>query len=170
LLEVPFSSMSYSYPPPPQPGQPPTTTYAYGAYHPPPGVYGQPHTQAPGASPYPTAYSTHGYPTGVTGYGTWSGYAYNFAPGQRPLLQPLAGNVSRPPIQTAGVPTATSTSAAALTPRLTTFSSYSPSYPKESAAAASSGGTSGRGTRKQVNHKGLFAKECEFVTVRGLCY
>jgi transcription initiation factor TFIID subunit 13 len=150
--------MSYSYPPP-QPGQQPTTTYAYGAY--PPGIYGQPHPQTPGASPYPTAYSTHGYPTGVTGYGTWSGYAYNFAPGKRPLLQPLAGNVSSPP---------TSTSAAALTQRLTTFSSYSPSYPKESVAAANNGGTSGRSTRKQVNHKGLFAKECEFVTVCGLVF
>jgi transcription initiation factor TFIID subunit 13 len=34
---------------------------------------------------------------------------------------------------------------------------------KESVAAASSGGASGRGPRKQVNHKGLFSKECEIV-------
>jgi len=45
------------------------------------------------------------------------------------------------------------------TPRTTTFSAYSPSYPKESVAAASSGGATGRGPRKQVNHKGLFSKE-----------
>jgi hypothetical protein len=60
------------------------------------------------------------------------------------------------------IPTTTATTA--LAPRITTFSSYSPSYPKESTAAAGSGGISGRGPRKQVNHKGLFAKECEFVT------
>lgn len=149
-----LGSMSqYTYPPP-QPGQQPATTFQYGTFHPPPGAYGQPHPQTPGATPYAAAYANHPYPTGVTGYGAWPGYTYNFV-GQQPHIPGL----HRPPLQAVGLTTAASPQAV-LAPRTTTFNSYSPSYPKETVAVASSGGA-GRAPRKQVNHKGLFSKECE---------
>lgn len=146
--------MSYTYPPP-QPGQHTATTFPYGAYHPPPGIYG--HPQTPGTTPFPTAYPNH-YPTGVTGYGTWTGYAYGY-PGQQVQMQVP----SRPLVQTTTATAASASTPASTTPRTTTFTSYSPSYLKDSTAATGSGGAATRGPRKQANHKGLFTKECEFV-------
>jgi len=147
--------MSYPSYPLPQPA----TTFPYGTYHPPPGAYGQPLSQAtPGTTAYATAYPS-GYPTGVTGYGTWPGYAYSYAPGsQQPHIQ--SGGASRPFVHTAGVTSTASTTTSTLaTPRTTTFTSYTPSYLRESIAAASSGGATGRASRKQANFKGLFTKE-----------
>lgn len=141
--------MSYpTYPVTTQPGQQGATAYPYSTY--PPGPYGQ---STPGTTPYPT----YSYPTtGVTGYGTWP-YTYNYTPGPQ---QAKSAATSRPTVQTAGASSAASTLA---TPRTMTFTSYTPSHLKESVAAASSGGATGRGSRKQTNFKGLFTKECELV-------
>lgn len=140
---------------PATPAQPaagqPAMTFPYGTYHPPPGAYGQ----ATGATPYtwPT--------TGVTGYGTWPGYAYNYAPSTQKTHIQSGAQTSRPIIQTAGMQAAASTpTPGSATPRTTTFSSYTPSYLRESVAAAGSGGATGRGSRKQANFKGMFSKEC----------
>ena len=140
-----------------QPGQQ-ATTFPYGAYHPPPGPYGQALTHAPGATPYPSAYPSHYPTTGVTGYGSWP-YAYNYAPGSQHIQ---TAGASRPLVQTIGVPTATSIpTPTSATSRTTTFSAYTPSYLRESVAAAATGGATGRASRKQANFKGLFTKERE---------
>lgn len=158
-----------SYPnnttPTPQPGQQQPITFPYGTYHPPPGAYGQAHPQAPGVTAYPAM--NHTWPpagvSGVSGYGTWAGYTYSYAPGtQQQHLQP-GSHATRPLVQTTGVPPVGSTGSATpapATPRTTTFSAYTPHYNRESvAAAAGSGGASGRGSRKQANFKGMFSKE-----------
>ncbi|TFK42556.1 transcription initiation factor IID, 18kD subunit-domain-containing protein [Crucibulum laeve] len=144
-----------SYPPyTPTPGghPPPTsTTYPYGAYHPPPSAYGHPTT--PGAYPYQTASP---YQTGVTGYGWTYPYSYVHHP-QAPV------HVPRPPVQPATTVTVNPpTAAPAPTPtpqRTSTFTSYTPAYMRESVAAAGSGGTAGRGSRKQSNLRGIFTKD-----------
>lgn len=159
------ADMSYPTYPVTQPVQQASTTFSYGSYHPPPGTYGQPMTHAPGATPYPSTYPT--YPTtGVTGYGAWP-YTYNYAPGSQAHIQ--TAGPSRPIVQTAGVPTATSTSTPApMTPRTTTFSAYTPTYLRESVAAAGTGGATGRASRKQASYKGLFTKEREWHCV--ICF
>lgn len=141
--------MSYPHYTPSAGGHPPptSTTYPYGAYHPPHGAYG--HPQTPGAY----SYQAPAYQTGVTGYG-WT-YPYSYVPhpavhAQGPqTIAPITANV-------------TTTSAPPPAPqRSTTFTSYTPSYLRETVPVASSGGATGRGSRKQSNVKGLFTKERE---------
>ena len=43
----------------------------------------------------------------------------------------------------------------------TTFSTYNPTFVRDSAATGSGSGTGGRGPRRQSQLKGLFSKECE---------
>jgi transcription initiation factor TFIID subunit 13 len=151
--------MSYPTYPLTQPGQQ-ATTFPYGY----PGAYGQALTHTPGTTTYPSAYSSHGYPTtGVTGYGTWQ-YPYNYVPGSQHHIQ--TAGASRPFIQTVGVPTAASTpTPVSTTPRTTTFTAYTPSYLRESVTAASTGGATGRGSRKQTSFKGMFTKEREWALI-----
>lgn len=151
--------MSYSYHPSPG-GQQPPTGYPYGAYHTAtPGTYGQPGT-------YPTPYQATGaYQTGVTGYGAWP-YPYSYAPQQHPQS---SAHAQRPTLQTSVTPTS-STPAAPPLPQRSTFTSYTPSYLRESVAAAATGGATGRGSRKQSNFKGLFAKERESVALQVFCF
>jgi len=147
--------MSYpgytSTPPPPPPPtgsastQPPSTTpYPYGAYS---------YSPAPGTYGYPGAYQA-----GVTSYG-WT-YPYSYVP-QHPQGAAAAATASaytpRPPATpvTSHTPTPTS-----MPQRAPTFSSYTPSYTRESVASLNTGG--GRGGRRQSNLKGLFTKECAF--------
>ncbi|KAF8636679.1 hypothetical protein AX17_003485 [Amanita inopinata Kibby_2008] len=130
---------------------PSSTTYPYSAYH--PGVlsaYG--HPQTPGAYPYQAAGA---YQTGVTSYG-WT-YPYSYVP-QHPQT---AVHPQRPQSQTP-TSSATHTAAPAAPPipqRSSTFSSFTPSYLRDSVAAAATGGATGRGSRRQSNLKGLFTKE-----------
>lgn len=152
-LQLSRSAMSYSTYPTVQPGQP-ATTFPYGAYH--PSAYGQALTHTAGATSYPSGYPT--YSTGVTSYGTWPGYAYNYAPGSQHHIQTTSA--TRPTVQTVGMPTTTSAhTPASAAPRTTTFTAYTPSYLKESVVAAGTGGATGRGSRKQANFKGMFTKE-----------
>jgi len=139
-------SMSYSHY---QPGQHSAgTTYPY--YHPgTPGAYA--HPQTPG---YP---AFQGYATGVTGYGAWP-YPYTYIH-QQPAQ--TSQQAARPPVQTTVPPTTAYTPTPTVaTPKTTTFASYTPTYVRETAPAAASGGA-GRG-RKQANFKGLFSKERAF--------
>lgn len=139
-----------SYTPYTPPAVPPTSsTYPYGTPYAPHGTY----PQTPGAY----SYQPQPYQTGVTGYGwpypyaAYMPHAQQQVQAQRPVTQtpaPVAARTSTP-IAPPPVPQ-----------RTTTFTSYTPSYLRESAAASSSG-TSGRGPRKQSNVKGLFTKDCE---------
>jgi transcription initiation factor TFIID subunit 13 len=153
------AAMSYpQYTPPGNQPPPTSTTYPYGTYHPPPHVgYGLPQT----SGSYPSPYQTPGtYQTGVTSYG-WT-YPYSYVP-----QHPHSTHAPRPPVQTSATGTAQSTSTLNPPPvqqRSTTFTSYTPSYMRDSAAAAATGGATGRGSRKQSNIKGLFSKEREFKT------
>jgi transcription initiation factor TFIID subunit 13 len=138
--------MSYSHY---QPGQHPAgTTYPY--YHPgAPGAYA--HPQTPG---YPAYHQ--GYATGVTGYGAWP-FPYTYIP-QQPAQAP-SQQAARPIVQTTAPPAATPIhTPVAATPKTTTFTSYTPTYARETAPAATTGGGTGR-SRKQANFKGLFSKE-----------
>lgn len=149
-----MSYPGYTPTPPPATGstptQPPPTTpsYPYGAYsyHPP----------TPGAYSYAGAYQT-----GVTSYG-WT-YPYSYVP-QHPQAAAAASTAAytpRPPV--AHTPAATTTS---MPQRAPTFSSYTPSYTRESVPSLNVGG--GRGGRRQSNLKGLFTKECEFVSLSSI--
>jgi len=143
--------MSYpGYPPTPPPTgsaptqPPPTTPYPYGAYS---------YSPAPGGYSYAGAYQA-----GVTSYG-WT-YPYSYVP-QHPQAAAAAAAAAvsaytaRPPSTPATTHAPTSTP----TPqRAPTFSSYTPSYTRESVASLNTGG--GRGGRRQSNLKGLFTKEC----------
>lgn len=142
--------MSYPHYTPPGSHPPPTsTTYPYGAYHHPPGAYG--HPQTPGAY----SYQAPAYQPGVTGYG-WT-YPYSYVP-----QHPQSAVAHRPMVQTPAPVTAHTSSTPNPPPvpqRTTTFTSYTPSYMRESVTAAATGGATGRGGRKQSNLKGLFSKE-----------
>lgn len=118
------------------------TSYPYAAYHSgTPGVYTHPQTQAHAA--YQGAYAS-----GVTGYGAWP-YPYSYIPQQ----QPQTTQAARPVVQTTVAPATVTTSAPGpVTPRTTTFTSYTPTQ------AAGGSSTIGRG-RKQSNFRGLFTKE-----------
>lgn len=125
------------------------TSYPYAAYHPgTPGAY-----QTPGyAAAYPSAYAS-----GVTGYGAWP-YPYSYIPQPQ---TPTTPQVARSAVQTPA--TATVTPSAVPTPRPTTFSSYTPTYVRETGAIlGTTTGVAGRG-RKHANFKGLFTKERQFV-------
>jgi len=97
------------------------------------------------ATPYP--YGTYpyqppaGYATGVTGYGAWPPYTYSYMPQTQPGARP------QQTVTGSSVPYAPSATA-----QRSTFTSYTPSYSRESATAT------GR-VRKQANFKGLFSKE-----------
>lgn len=141
-------------------GTPTSTTYPYGAYHPTAlGAYAHP------ATPGTYSYQAAGYQTGVTGYG-WT-YPYSYVP-QHPQSaahpQRLPSQIPAP----VGTQTTTSTPASTAPQRSSTFTSYTPSYLRESAVAAGTGGATGRGSRRQSNLRGLFTKECE-ATLRRYC-
>jgi len=150
-----MSYPGYSPTPPPATGstptQPPQSTpsYPYGAYS-----Y---HPQTPGAYSYAGAYQT-----GVTSYG-WT-YPYSYVP-QHPQAAAAAASAAvsaytpRPPVT--HTPTATTTTS--MPQRAPTFSSYTPSYTRDSVPSLNVGG--GRGGRRQSNLKGLFTKECEFLSL-----
>jgi len=137
----PKRAMSYSHYQHTQ--HPAGTSYPYAAYHPgTPGVYTHPQTQAHAA--YQGTYAS-----GVTGYGAWP-YPYSYIPQQ----QPQTTQAARPVVQTTVAPATVTTSAPGpVTPRTTTFTSYTPTQ------AAGGSSTIGRG-RKQSNFRGLFTKEC----------
>lgn len=140
------------YTPPPGSHPPPASaTYPYGAYHSSHSAYG--HPQTPGAY----TYQAPAYQAGVTGYG-WT-YPYSYVPHPAQHV-----HTPGPAPQTAASTTVNATPTPAPMPvpqRTTTFTSYTPSYIRESVAATSSNSTTGRGSRKQSNVKGLFTKECE---------
>ncbi|KAM6500498.1 Transcription initiation factor IID, 18kD subunit domain containing protein [Amanita muscaria] len=127
-------------------GTPASTTYTYGAYHP-TALSAYAHPQTPGAYSYQAA----GYQTGVTGYG-WT-YPYSYAP-QHP-----APAVHPQRLQSQAQPATGTQTTTSAPPRSSTFTSYTPSYLRDSAAAASGGAATGRGSRRQSNLRGLFAKE-----------
>lgn len=142
--------MSYThYTPPPGTHPPPTsTTYPYGTPYAPHGAY----AQTPGAY----SYQPQAYQTGVTGYGWPYPYATYVPHAQQMHAQRPATQTPAP--VTAHAPT---TAPTPILQRTTTFTSYTPSYLRESVAAASTGGAAARGSRKQSNVKGLFTKDCE---------
>lgn len=125
-----------------QTGQHTPGTYPYSAYHP------SAYSQTPGAYPYQTA---GGYP--AAGYGATWPYSYSYyqprpsvgsAPSSVPAIGQAQGSTSTTPA-----------------PQRTSFNAYTPSYARESVAAAATGGATGRGGYKKQSHfKGLFAKEC----------
>lgn len=147
-----MSYPGYTPTPPPTTGstptQPPpnTPSYPYGAYS-----Y---HPQTPGAYSYAGAYQT-----GVTSYG-WT-YPYSYVPQhpQAAAASAVSAYTPRPPVT--HTPTTTTTS---MPQRAPTFSSYTPSYTRESVRESvpslNVGGA--RGGRRQSNLKGLFTKECGF--------
>lgn len=137
--------MSYAHYTPPT-----STTYPYGTY-PPPRLGAYSHPQIPGAYPYqPT-----GYQTGVTSYGWPYPYGYGVPHPPQPV-HPQRPVAQTPAPMTVHTPSLASPHTATL-PRTSTFTPYT----RESAAAAASGGATGRGSRKQSTVKGLFAKERE---------
>lgn len=141
--------MAYPHYTPPAGAHPPTsTTYPYGAYH--PTAY-SPHPQTPGAY----SYTPSAYQTGVTSYG-WP-YPYAWPPTQ-PAHAPTS--TTTPVSTTASTHPAVTPTVAQTQPKPTTFTSYTPPYLRESVVAASSGGATGRGSRKQST-RGLFTKERE---------
>lgn len=135
------------------------TSYPYAAYHPgTPGAY-----QAQG---YAAAYQS-AYASGVTGYGAWP-YPYSYIPQQQTQNSAqVARSAAQSPLAPA---TATAAPAAVATPRPTTFSSYTPTYVRETGAAlGTTTAVTGRG-RKHANFKGLFTKERQFVRDSSKCY
>ncbi|GLB34928.1 putative transcription initiation factor IID, 18kD subunit [Lyophyllum shimeji] len=141
------------YTPPPGTHPPTSTTYPYGAYHPTPhAAYGHPQTS--GAYSYqPSAYQT-----GVTGYGWTYPYTYMPHPAQ-PTHTPTPAHTPTPVTAHTPATTAATVTQAPQPPRPPTLTSYTPSYTRESVAAAATGGATGRGPRKQSSVKGLFTKE-----------
>ncbi|KAF8654165.1 hypothetical protein AX16_003694 [Volvariella volvacea WC 439] len=159
--------MSYPHYPPGTHAPATTATYPYGAYPTHHGAYG--HPQAAGAY----SYQAPGYQTGVTGYGWTYPYSYVQHPqaaalAQRPVTATTATTTpatstitttTQPQTTTASthIPTATTTATPAPPrPTTTTFSSYTPTYSRDSIPNVAAGG---RGIRKQSNLKGLFTKE-----------
>ncbi|KAJ7449840.1 transcription initiation factor IID, 18kD subunit-domain-containing protein [Mycena latifolia] len=121
-----------------------SASYPYGAYqasYPP----NTPYPQTPGgAYQYQAA--------GAYQYG-WN-YSYNYAQhAQSAAAQP------RPHASTPTPAASARTSTPNPPQRSSTLSSYTPSHLRESVAAASTGGATGRGSRKQPSVRGLFTKE-----------
>ncbi|KAG6866939.1 hypothetical protein C0991_003855 [Blastosporella zonata] len=146
--------MAYPHYTPPAGTHPPTsTTYPYGAYHPAAHAAYAAHPQTPGTY----AYTPSSYQTGVTSYGWPYPYAWPHPAQQSHTPTP----VPQAPTPAAAHPPATPTVTQAPA-KPTTFTSYTPSYMRESVAAASSGGATGRGSRKQST-KGLFTKELKSI-------
>lgn len=140
--------MSYSH----YQHNPTGTSYSYAAYHPAtPGTY-----QPQG---YAAAYQS-AYASGVTGYGAWP-YPYSYIPQQQTQTTPQVAKTTA--AQTPLTAATAATPSVAPAPRQTTFSSYTPSYVRETGATAgTTTGATGRG-RKNANFKGLFTKERQFV-------
>lgn len=136
--------MSYSH----YQHNPAGSSYPYAAYH--PGTPGAYQTQG-----YAAAYQS-AYASGVTGYGAWP-YPYSYIPQQQTQSTP---QVARSAVQTPT--TATTTPSAVATPKPTVFSSYTPTYVRETGATLATTAVTGRG-RKHANFKGLFTKERQFV-------
>ncbi|KAF5315606.1 hypothetical protein D9611_004715 [Ephemerocybe angulata] len=149
--------MSYTpYTPPASAGAPPpptSTTYPYGAYQ---GAYA-------GAYSYQNPYHT-----GVTSYGWPYPYASYVTPQhpQTPQVQrtpaqtpaPAAPATAPAPVTAAVAPTTTATPAPPQ--RSTTFTTYTPTYVRDSAPIQSSTTHHGGGKgKRQSNMKGLFTKE-----------
>ncbi|KAG6909691.1 hypothetical protein DXG01_015892 [Tephrocybe rancida] len=150
VLNHQYLSMAYPHYTPPAGTHPTSTTYPY--YHPAAHTAYVAHPQTPGAYPYNPPYQT-----GVTSYGWPYPYAWPHPAQQShtptPAPQAPAPAVAHPPV----TPTVAQAPA-----KPTTFTSYTPSYIRESVAAASSGGATGRGSRKQST-KGLFTKELKSI-------
>lgn len=124
------------------------TSYPYAAYH--PGTPGAYQTQG-----YAAAYQS-AYASGVTGYGAWP-YPYSYIPQQQAQTTP---QVARSATHT---PAATASPSTVAAPRPTTFTSYTPTYVRETGATlGAAAGVAGRG-RKNANFKGLFTKERQSV-------
>ncbi|KAF6765227.1 transcription initiation factor IID, 18kD subunit-domain-containing protein, partial [Ephemerocybe angulata] len=128
--------MSYTpYTPPASAGAPPPPTFNNGAYA--------------GAYSYQNPYHT-----GVTSYG-WP-YPYAKHPAQTPA--PAAPATAPAPVTAAVAPTTTATPAPPQ--RSTTFTTYTPTYVRDSAPIQSSTTHHGGGKgKRQSNMKGLFTKE-----------
>lgn len=145
-------AMSYTPYTPTTGTHPPTSaTYPYGAYHP------STYAQTPGAYPYQTS----AYQTGVTSY-TWP-YTYGYiqhpqAVLQRPVSLPAPAQATT---QTTAATAVTATPPAPPVPQRSTaaFTTYTPSYMRDSTTNSIAGSFSARGSRKQSNLKGLFTKE-----------
>jgi hypothetical protein len=127
--------------------QPSQAAYPYSAYRPSSGVFGS----YPATAAYPGAAA---YQTGVTGYGSWP-YQYGYVSQHAQ---------SRPTIPTATAPTPTFSPTV---PQRSTFTPYTPTYPRDTVAVATTtsvgGGVAagvGRPPRKQTtSFKGSFTKE-----------
>ncbi|KAG6874175.1 hypothetical protein C0995_003721 [Termitomyces sp. Mi166 len=152
--------MAYPHYTPPAGTHPPTsTTYPYGAYHPTHAAYAA-HPQTPGAY----SYTPSAYQTGVTSYG-WP-YPYPWPPPTQQAHAPTS--TTTPVTTTASTHSPATPTVAQVPPKPTTFTSYTPSYMRESVVAASSGGATGRGSRKQST-RGLFTKEREQPVIFAIC-
>ncbi|KAG5342771.1 Transcription initiation factor TFIID subunit 13 [Termitomyces sp. T112] len=148
--------MAYPHYTPPSGTHPPTsTTYPYGAYHPTAHAAYAAHPQTPGAY----SYAPSAYQTGVTSYG-WP-YPYAWPPTQ-PAHTPTSTTTPTPVSTTTSTHPPITPTVAQAPPKPTTFTSYTPSYMRESVVAASSGGATGRGSRKQST-RGLFTKELKSI-------
>ncbi|KAJ7285804.1 transcription initiation factor IID, 18kD subunit-domain-containing protein [Mycena rebaudengoi] len=130
-------STSGAPPQTPQVATPSPYPYAYPAAYPP----HTPYPQTPGAYPYPNA-ATYQY--------GWN-YQYNYSPHAQPAPQ------ARP--HAPATPAAVRTSTPNPPQRSSTVPSYTPSHLRESVAAASTGGATARGSRKQPSVRGQFTKE-----------
>lgn len=141
-----------------------TGSYPYSGYH---------HTTTtaypghPQTGAYPTtAYQTP-YATGVQGYGTTWPYPYGYyqqpATAQQQQQQQTTTTAVRPVTATPVATTSTANTQVAPTPTATTHrvqpvqTTYT-YVPRETIAAAGSGGARGR---KHAMYRGLFAKECK---------
>ncbi|VDB83005.1 unnamed protein product [Peniophora sp. CBMAI 1063] len=142
--------MSYQY----QHGQPTTGTYAYGSqqYYPQNGQYG-----------YGAAYASN-----PQQYAAWQSYynqyyaqqaKQNAAAGLTGATGSTAAAGSTTPAAASSSTTAAASTAAASTAQRGSFSAYTPTYARDTVAAAATGGATGKAAKKQAQYKGLFAKE-----------
>lgn len=150
-----------------------TGSYPYSGYH-------HPTTSAypghPQAGAYPTtAYQTPYATTGVQGYGTTWPYPYGYyqqpaATQQQQQQQQPGTSAVRPVAATPVASTPTTTTQVAAAPaavpqRIQSVQTTYTYVPRETIAAAGSGGARGR---KHAMYRGLFAKECKTFVVHVL--
>ena len=142
--------MSYQY----QHGQPTTGTYAYGS---------QQYYQTNGQYGYGAAYASNSQQ-----YAAWQSYYSQYYNAQA-RQNGATGTVGATGSAAAGssTPATSSTTAAASstttsnTAQRGSFSTYTPTYARETVAAAATGGATGKAAgKKQAQYRGLFAKEC----------
>ncbi|KZV62842.1 TFIID-18kDa-domain-containing protein [Peniophora sp. CONT] len=141
--------MSYQY----QHGQPTTGTYAYGSQ--------QYYPQQNGQYGYGAAYASN-----PQQYAAWQSYynQYYSAQARQNGASGTPGATGSTAAASSSTPAASSSTAAATSTsnnaNKSSFSAYTPSYARESVAAAATGGATGRAAgKKQAQYKGLFAKE-----------